>query len=80
MQGGDQEMTAGAKRFSRQLEGRFGIESALVDERLTTREAYQIAIASGRKRTKLEIDSISAVLITESWLRAYDQNEDLVEN
>ena len=44
MSGEDQEMTASAKRFGRQLEGRFGISTVMVDERLTTREAYQIAI------------------------------------
>ena len=69
MDGSDQEMTARARRFGRQLEGRFGIETDMVDERLTTREAYQLAIESGQHRSKTEIDSLSAALITESWLR-----------
>ena len=69
MDGDDQEMTARAKRFGRQLQGRFGIETDMVDERLTTREAYQIAEASQRHRSKPEIDSLAAALITESWLR-----------
>ena len=69
MDGEDQEMTAPAKRFGRQLHGRFGIETDMVDERLTTREAYQIAEASQRHRSKPEIDSLAAALITESWLR-----------
>lgn len=72
-EGGAQEMTASAQRFGRRLEGRYGIKTDLVDERLTTREAYQIAISSKRIKTKMEIDSIAAVLITESWLRSYDQ-------
>jgi len=62
-----QEMTEKAKRFSRQLEGRFHIKTILVDERLTTREAY-LQCANPEKIGKTEIDSISAVLITESWL------------
>ena len=69
MQGETQEMSDRAARFGRQLEGRFGIPTEMVDERLTTREAWQIAIESADKKSKTEIDSLSAVLITESWLR-----------
>ena len=69
MEGAEQAMSARAHRFGRQLEGRFGIKTTLIDERLTTREAYQMAIEAGRKKTKTEIDSLSALLITESWLR-----------
>jgi putative Holliday junction resolvase len=69
MDGEDQEMTARAKRFGRQLEGRFGIDACMVDERLTTREAYQIAVESEQYRSKMELDSLAATLITESWLR-----------
>jgi putative Holliday junction resolvase len=69
MNGEDQEMTARTKRFGRQLEGRFGIKTSMMDERLTTREAYQIAIETDRHHSKTEIDSLSAALITESWLQ-----------
>ncbi len=62
-------MTDKASRFSRQLHGRFHIDTELIDERLTTREAYTIAIDSGSHKSKSEIDSLSAVLITETWLR-----------
>ena len=62
-------MTDKALKFSRQLEGRFKIPVELIDERLTTREAYEIAIESKQHKTKQEIDSIAAMLITESWLR-----------
>jgi putative Holliday junction resolvase len=62
-------MTAKSLKFSRQLEGRFNVPVALVDERLTTREAYEIAIESKQHKSKQQIDSIAAVLITESWLR-----------
>lgn len=72
MAGGKQEMSERAERFGRQLEGRFGIPTEMIDERLTTREAYLIAIESERKHSKTEIDSLSAVLITESWLRGAD--------
>jgi len=69
MNGEDQEMTAPAKRFGRQLEGRFGITTSMVDERLTTREAYQIAVERQQHKSKTEIDSLSAAIITESWLQ-----------
>jgi putative Holliday junction resolvase len=69
--GKPQEMTATMEKFSRQLYGRFHIDTELVDERLTTREAYLIAIDSGKHKSKPEIDSIAAVLITESWLREH---------
>ena len=73
MQGETQEMSRRAERFARQLEGRFGIRSALIDERLTTREAYLIALEGERRKSKPEIDSLSAVLITESWLSEFDR-------
>jgi putative Holliday junction resolvase len=68
MSGADQEMTARMQRFGRQLQGRFGIETSMVDERLTTREAYQIAVEQEQHRSKTELDSLAAALITESWL------------
>jgi putative Holliday junction resolvase len=71
LDGSDDEMTEAAKKFSRQLEGRFHIDTVLVDERLTTREAYDISIESGEFKEKQQIDSISAALLTESWLREY---------
>ncbi len=63
-----QAMTARAERFGRQLEGRFGIPSELIDERLTTREAWQLALERADKKSKPEIDSLAAMLITETWL------------
>ncbi|MDH3219109.1 MAG: Holliday junction resolvase RuvX [Gammaproteobacteria bacterium] len=75
MMGEHQSISARAERFGRQLEGRFGIKAVLIDERLTTREAYQIAIENQRRKSKSEIDSIAAALITESWLREYADTE-----
>ena len=45
-------MTEKALKFSRQLEGRFKVPVELVDERLTTREAYEMAIESKQHKTK----------------------------
>lgn len=63
------DVTDKARRFSRQLEGRFQIKTELIDERLTTREAWQILEQKAHKKVaKPDIDSIAAVLITETWL------------
>jgi putative holliday junction resolvase len=55
-----------ARRFARQIEGRFGIEVHLVDERLTSLEARR---QLGRAATSLEVvDAMAAKLILETWL------------
>ena len=68
MRGEQQEMSARAQRFARQLEGRFGIRAELIDERLTTRAAWEIALANEKRKWKTDIDCLAAALITESWL------------
>lgn len=69
MQGEEHAMTRQAKRFGRQLEGRFHIKTEMADERLTTREAWHIVENQAHRiKSKPEIDSIAAVLITETWL------------
>ncbi len=74
MDGKPHAMTETARRFARQLEGRFHLPVELTDERLTTREAWQIAESRGSRRLdKPEIDGIAAVLITESWLAGQKQ-------
>jgi putative Holliday junction resolvase len=64
-----------ATRFSHQLQGRYQIETELIDEGLTTREAYNLTVESGQRKSKPEIDSLAAVLITESWLREYQRHQ-----
>lgn len=60
------EIAPGARRFARQLEGRYGFEVHLVDERLTSLEACR---RFGRGAVSLEaIDALAAKLILETWL------------
>jgi len=55
-----------ARRFARQLQGRFGLEVHLVDERLTSIEARR---QLGRGAGSLEpVDAMAAKLILETWL------------
>ncbi|MGD2117071.1 MAG: Holliday junction resolvase RuvX [Chromatiales bacterium] len=61
------ELATRAKRFARQLEGRYRLPVEMVDERLTSIEA---AHAVGKKAAKdvTLIDSMAAKLILETWL------------
>jgi putative Holliday junction resolvase len=65
MDGSDQEMTLRARRFGRQLNGRFSLPVHLVDERLTTREARTRLHHEGRAGE--DADSVAAQIILEDW-------------
>ncbi|WP_445114816.1 Holliday junction resolvase RuvX [Acinetobacter sp. WZC-1] len=71
MDGSESELSARSRKFARRLQHQTQIETWMVDERLTTREArhaldqYQ---AEGRAR-KLAADSIAAALLISSWYR-----------
>ena len=64
------EMTARAERFARQLEGRYGLPVARVDERLTTRAAGDALVASGvhGRARKAAQDEVAAQIILQSYL------------
>ncbi|WP_113907924.1 Holliday junction resolvase RuvX [Aliidiomarina celeris] len=70
MDGSEQELTQLARKFANRLHGRFGVEVALQDERLTTASAKQELFAAhgygGLGKEK--IDSASACLIAEDYL------------
>lgn len=56
----------GAKKFARQLHGRFHLPVHMADERLTSREAWaQLGSAASKDPTK--VDSFAAKLILETW-------------
>ena len=71
MDDSESELSARSRKFARRLRHRTNIETLMVDERLTTREArdelghYQ---AQGRAK-KLSADSVAAALFIESWYR-----------
>ena len=71
MDDSESELSTRARKFARRLRHQTNIETLMVDERLTTREArdeldhYQ---AQGRGK-KLSADSIAAALFIESWYR-----------
>lgn len=74
MDGTEQELTLKAKKFANRLTGRFGMNVALQDERLTTTEARSEIFKRGgfKALKKGKIDGISACLILESWFETQD--------
>ncbi|HDR1022489.1 TPA: Holliday junction resolvase RuvX [Pasteurella multocida] len=69
MDGTEQELTARARKFANRLNGRFGVQVELQDERLTTTEARAEIFERGgyKALNKSKVDGISACLILESW-------------
>jgi len=69
MDGSEQPLTARARKFANRLHGRFGIKVELHDERLSTVEARADLFSRGgfRALNKGSVDSLSAVIILESW-------------
>ena len=66
MDDSETEIAPRARRFARQISGRFGLPVHLVDERLTSIEARN---QLGRNATSLEaVDAMAAKLILETWL------------
>jgi putative Holliday junction resolvase len=76
--GSEHDMTHRALRFARQLEGRFRLPVAMVDERWTTEAAQSVlddAGVSGRKGRAVR-DQVAAQLILQSWFdEPVDPNE-----
>ena len=73
--GGETDMSKSARRFGRQLEGRFGIPVVFEDERLTSFSAEQRFVdaraGSGMRRKDASLkDAMAAQIILESWLQS----------
>lgn len=68
MDDSESEMSLKARRFSRQLNGRFVVPADTMDERLSSFEV--------RNARKDAIDDLSAVVILESWLRQQSIDSD----
>lgn len=72
LDGGEQEMSHAARRFGRQLHGRFRLPVYLVDERLSSLEADARLREAGvhDKRTRIaQSDQTAAQIILETWLQ-----------
>jgi putative Holliday junction resolvase len=74
MDGEEHEMTRAARKFGRQLAGRYHLPVYEMDERLSSQAAEEQLVAeraAGRKRKmrKEDIDSLAAQIILENWLQ-----------
>lgn len=56
-----------AKKFARQLEGRYHLPVYLADERLTSREAWN-RLGRAAHKDVTRVDAMAAKLILETWL------------
>jgi len=70
--GSDHDMTHRAQRFARQLEGRFRLPVAMVDERWSTQDAQAALVAAGGsglagRKGRAVRDSVAAQIILQSW-------------
>ena len=74
MDGQEQPITQAARKFCRQLHGRFQLPVFEMDERLSSMEAehliaQQRATGQHKKTQKSDIDKMAAQLILQSWLQ-----------
>lgn len=65
MDGTAHAVTESARRFSRQLHGRFNLPVELIDERLSSLEAQSRLSEAGRGKRAL--DPVAAQVILETW-------------
>jgi len=68
MDGTEQAMTLAARKFARQLEGRFQLPVHEAEERLSSVEAEEALGANPDKADKADIDREAARIILQSWL------------
>ncbi len=71
MDSSENHLTTRAKKFANRIHGRFRLPVQLMDERLSTREAKELAFEMGHHGNFSEdpVDSLAAKLILESWWR-----------
>lgn len=70
MDGTHSELAQKAEKFARRFEGRFGMSVTMVDERLSSREAKNDALAAGHHGdfSAEPIDHHAAAIILTTWL------------
>ena len=69
MDGTESELSARARKFANRINGRFGVKTEMVDERLSSFEAKGEIMGQGGSRDykNNSVDSIAARLILETW-------------
>lgn len=71
MDGSETFLTAACERAANKIHGRYNIAVRCVDERLSTREAYEIALSDPDANWKNKpVDAIAAAVILDSWFQS----------
>ncbi|BFM19277.1 Holliday junction resolvase RuvX [Gilvimarinus japonicus] len=75
MDGSDSELCPRARKFANRLHGRFGVQTQMVDERLSSFEAKGEHLAQGGSRHYKSdpVDAIAARIILQDWLNGQPQ-------
>ena len=70
MDGSESQLSQRARKFANQLHGRFGVKTELIDERLSSFEAKQLAQELGHQGdyNKKPVDALAARILAEQWL------------
>lgn len=68
MSGGEVEGTERSRRLAEVIRDRIGLETVLIDERMSSLESERVMRQAGRIREKGDIDKVSAILILQSYL------------
>jgi putative pre-16S rRNA nuclease len=71
MDGSESDFCVRTRKFARRLHGRFGLKVSMVDERLSTFEAKQLAWERNRQQGSYRdqpIDDLAATMILQSWM------------
>lgn len=76
MDSSESQMTVRAHKFRKRLHGRYGKPAEPMDERLSSREAFQHLGQQGsslKKAKNADIDALAAQIILQSWLNERQQ-------
>ena len=68
MDGSESEMSKRVQKFAAKLERKTNTSTKLIDERLSTKEAKNLAENRGLKNNRIKIHERSACLIAQTWL------------
>ena len=72
--GSDSETSTAARRFARQLEGRYQLPVHTMDERLSSHAAKQLQ-REDKAAAKAGTDAIAAMIILQNWLESHNPND-----
>lgn len=71
MDGSPTFLTAACEKIANKIHGHFGVCVRCVDERLSTREAYDIALSAPNSGWKNKaVDGLAAAVILETWFNS----------